>query len=438
MSLRFPRLFVAAALALPLALATCGKNAEAPQTPRLAVQALVGGQQGGLAGWAVNLRPAVRVTDTVGTAISGATVTFAVTGGGGSGTNLATTTNLQGIAQVGSWVLGGTAGTNTMTATVTATGFVGGQVTFADTGYTAGYTITLQQYGPPMPAAAQAAFDSAVAKWQRIVYRPLSTVNLNVPAGTCAPNTPAVTGPTTGVVILASVDSIDGPGKTLAEAGPCEVRTSNSLTLVGVMVFDSADIGTMISQGILNLVVLHEMNHVLGFGTLWGPPNPPVQANCRQLPSTPPGTLQDTYFSCPKAKAAFDSVGGVNYTGAGQGVPAGNKVPVENCATSPYVSPTCGAGTVNSHWREVVLGNELMTGFINTSVPNPLSVISVAADEDLGYTVNYAAADQYIHTFQAPPAGGAAPPVWLGDDVRHGPIYAVDARGVVVRVVRPR
>jgi hypothetical protein len=112
-------------------------------------------------------------------------------------------------------------------------------------------------------------------------------------------------------------------------------------------------------------------------------------------------------------------------------------VPVENCGTSPWISPTCGAGTVNSHWREGVMTNELMTGFINTG-PNPLSIVSVAAQEDLGYVVNYAAADPYLHTFTAPRAGGARAPVWLGDDVRRGPIYVVDARGTVVRVIPPR
>lgn len=431
------RWIVVAALALPAVLATCSKSVEAPKIPSLVVQAFAGDGQPGLAGWAVNVRPAVKVIDSVGTVVVGASVTFAIASGGGSGTSLTTTTNGNGIAQVGSWVLGGSPGLNTMTATVTATGFRGSQATFSDSGFAAGYTITILPYGAGLSPAAQAAFDSAVAKWQRIIYRPLTPVNLSVPAGTCAPNTPAVNQTTTGVIILAAVDSIDGPGKTLAEAGPCEVRSSNGLAVFGVMTFDSADIGSLITSGRLSSIVLHEMNHVLGFGSLWGPPSGPVKANCIQLPSNPPGTLQDTYFSCPKGKTAFDSAGGLTYTGTGQGVSAGNKVPVENCATSPYVSPTCGAGTVNSHWREVVMTNELMTGFINAGT-NPLSVFSVAADEDLGYSVNYAAADPYFHTFMAPPAGGAPAPLWLGNDVRRGPIYVVDARGAVVRVIPPR
>ena len=45
---------------------------------------------------------------------------------------------------------------------------------------TGSYTIEVRQFGPPMPAAAQAAFDSAVAKWERIIPRALATVNLSI------------------------------------------------------------------------------------------------------------------------------------------------------------------------------------------------------------------------------------------------------------------
>ena len=92
---------------------------------------------------------------------------------------------------------------------------------------------------------------------------------------------------------------------------------------------------------------------------------------------------------------------------------------------------------MNGHWREVVLGNELMTGYVQSTGGNPLSIVSIAAQEDLGYVVNYSAADVYVHTFTAPVVGGAAP-LFLGDDIRHGPIYVVDGNGQVVRVIQPK
>jgi hypothetical protein len=68
--------------------------------------------------------PSVRVEDRYGNPVPGAPVTFAVTAGGGSVTGGSTATNAAGLASVGSWTLGATAGTNTLTATVAGAGSV--------------------------------------------------------------------------------------------------------------------------------------------------------------------------------------------------------------------------------------------------------------------------------------------------------------------------
>ncbi len=175
------------------------------------------------------------------------------------------------------------------------------------------------------------------------------------------------------------------------------------------------------------------MGHVLGFGTLWDQsPNA-----CWRSPSSPPGTIQDTYFSCPKARAAFDSVGGTTYTGGGSSPPAGNKVPVENCGTSPFVSPVCGGGTVNGHWREVVLGNELMTGYVNGG-SNPLEhrIHRRAGGHRLHRELRCGG---HVHAHLHGPAARAAP--------RHSPWVTTSAvvpsmwwmrTGTVVRVISDR
>jgi hypothetical protein len=372
----------------------------------------------------------VRVTDASTNPVPGATVTFAVASGGGTLTGATTTTNTNGIAQVASWTLGGAPARNTTTATVTGAGVTGNPVTFSDTGAAAVYAIDIQYFGPAPNSTQRAAFTAAVTRWQSIIYQHVGAPILFTDTGNqCGAGEPAVSQTVNDILILAKFDSIDGAGKILAQAGPCFIR-GNGLTVMGIMIFDTADVANLVNNGLLNTVILHEMSHVLGFGTLWN-----VAPNaCMLLSSNPPGMIQDTYFSCPKARAAFDSLGGTHYTGGGSSPPAGNKVPVENCGTSPYVSPACGSGTVNSHWREVVLVNELMTGYINNG-SNPLSVVSIAAQEDLGYTVNYAGADAYSHAFTAPPLVAGAPPVVLDNDVRHGPIFVVDASGTVVRVI---
>jgi hypothetical protein len=76
--------------------------------------------QTGVASAAVGAPPAVLVTDQFGSPLSGASVVFAVTAGGGTIIGPATVlTGLNGVAAVGGWTLGAVAGLNTMSAAVT-------------------------------------------------------------------------------------------------------------------------------------------------------------------------------------------------------------------------------------------------------------------------------------------------------------------------------
>jgi adhesin/invasin len=97
------------------------------------VVATAGDLQSAVVGTAVATDPAVRAEDQFGNPVPGASITFAVSGSGGSVTGPAQLTNGAGVATVGSWTLGTTAGTDTLTAilsgltpvTFTATGIAG-------------------------------------------------------------------------------------------------------------------------------------------------------------------------------------------------------------------------------------------------------------------------------------------------------------------------
>lgn len=93
------------------------------------------GQQGyvALVGQTVSPPPAVLVIDTYGNPVPGTTVTFTISQGGGSLTGATTTANGSGIAQVGSWTLGATAGVNTLRAQITG----GASLVFTAQGLTA-------------------------------------------------------------------------------------------------------------------------------------------------------------------------------------------------------------------------------------------------------------------------------------------------------------
>jgi adhesin/invasin len=76
-----------------------------------------GDNQRATAGTAVTVRPSVKATDASGNPVLGATVTFTVMYGGGSITGGTVTTDANGIAAVGSWILGTRPGFNQLFVT---------------------------------------------------------------------------------------------------------------------------------------------------------------------------------------------------------------------------------------------------------------------------------------------------------------------------------
>jgi len=368
-----------------------------------------GDGQTGLAGFALNVAPAVVVRDAASFPVPNVAVTFAVASGGGSVTGANATTGSDGVATVGGWTV--QLGMNTLTATATGSGITGNPVTLAATGVNPSYHIDVRYLTAVTPAQRE-AFDNATAKWERLIYGDVSDDFADFPAGTCGPGTPRINETIDDVIIFAQLDSIDGPKKILGQAGPCLIRDPGFQTGVGVMRFDTADVADLLATGTFDEVILHEMGHVLGFGTIWG-----------GLGLLAGAGGSDPHFVGAQATGAFDRNGGQPYT-------AGAKVPVENC---------CGAGTRDSHWRETVFDTELMTGFLGTSAANPLSVITTASMGDLGYAVNYAGSDPYtVPNAAALRAQPFFPSIELRDDILPLPILVVDARGRVVRVVWPK
>jgi hypothetical protein len=94
--------------------------------------------QTALAGSAVAAPPSVTLRTPNGHLFSGLPVNFAITSGGGSVTAASTSTDLSGVATLGSWTLGGTPGPNTVNATATpphpGSGILSSPLTFAATG----------------------------------------------------------------------------------------------------------------------------------------------------------------------------------------------------------------------------------------------------------------------------------------------------------------
>ena len=204
--------------------------------------------------------------------------------------------------------------------------------------------------------AQKNAFKAAADRWASVIVGDLPSVRVD---GEVVDD----------LLILAQGTAIDGPRGILGQAGPTHIRPESAgkakfLPVKGIMSFDTADLQAMQQDGTLKDVITHEMGHVIGIGTIWerkGLLKDAGQSTVRFVGKN----ARREYGKLLKKKAA--------------------DVPVEN---------TGGPGTADGHWRESVFRNELMSGFI-AAPDNPLSRLTVASLQDMGYEVDLAKAEPY-------------------------------------------
>jgi hypothetical protein len=376
--------------------------------PPARISMAAGNNQHAGTGTLVPVRPAVVLRDAYDNLVPGIPVEFEVISGGGSVTGASAVTDAAGRAEVGSWTLG-SANPNQLRATAAGTGINWNPVTFIASTARRPYNIELRFLSAVSPSQVE-AFTRAEQKWESLVVGDAYDELMSEGPGSCRDDTPAINENVDDVLIFATLEPIDGPGRVVGSAAPCWIRDRGFLPLVGVMVFDLHDMDLLERDGILEALFLHEMGHVLGFGPMWKYRDllaDPVEAG---------GT--DPHFTGRRAVAAFNGAGGSRYTGA--------KVPVEN---------GFGPGTNDSHWRESVFGNEVMTGFIDDGA-NPLSAITVASLADIGYAVDLSGADGYTLS-SALRLPGTRRGLVLENDVIRLPIRTVGASGRRTGTIRP-
>ncbi len=366
----------------------------------------------------VAIAPSVVVRDAIGTPVASVPVEFATVPGVGSVTGASVVTDANGVATIGSWTLA--AGANVLSATVTGAGITGNPSVLSASGSAsaAGFNVSLRFTS--MPTANQlTTFSAAALRWESIITGDVPPIPLNAPAGSCS-TSPAINETIDDLIIYVLLEPIDGVGQVLGSAGPCFVRNTApspgllGLPVVGVMRFDTADLPSLEAGGNFGNVILHEMGHVIGIGTRWG--------NFLLNPSLPSAPGVNTHFNGPNAIAGFNAIGGGTWTGSTTPL-ATSKVPVENTQG--------GQGTRDSHWRESVLANELMTGFVNAG-SNPLSELTIRSLIDLGYVVNPAEADAlFLALAIRDAASPVGPSLELKDDILRMTIREVGATPVM-------
>jgi hypothetical protein len=212
-------------------------------------------------------------------------------------------------------------------------------ISFALPPITSGFNIELNYSGD---TSYQSIFQAAASIWESVIIGDIPDVGL-----------------IDDVLIYVSVLPIDGLYGILGQAGWTKIRSSEQgwLPYEGIIQFDVADMAWMDPDEILDVAV-HEIAHVLGFGTLWATK----------------GLVSGAAYIGAKAVAAYKNLGGSE-----------DFIPLETDG---------GDGTAYSHWDEDIFGREIMTGYLNSG-ENYLSAITIGAMEDLGYVVDYSVAEPY-------------------------------------------
>lgn len=135
------------------------------------------------------------------------------------------------------------------------------------------------------------------------------------------------------------------------------------------MRFDIADVQGLIDSGNWEEVIKHEMAHVIGIGTVW---------KLSGFLNNPCGFF--SFFGCNPTYNRPEGIVGHEALGGSGPVPVAN---------------TGGLGTLDGHWREETFGNELLTGYLNSGMENPVSIMTIRSLKDMGYEVDMTSAESY-------------------------------------------
>ena len=257
--------------------------------------------------------------------------------------------------------------------TTTAEPSSGGTVTSYTSGASGAYNITITFNGT-WTSSLQGVFKAAADRLSDLITGDVPDVRVN---GKIIDD----------INISAELESIDGVGGLLGQAGPTALRSDSYLPAAAAMQFDSADAHSYYDQGLFDEIVTHEILHCVGFASIWG-----------YL-----GLTEGPSFIGPHAVAEYNKLVDEYATMHGGSTILSNGITLAK--GSVPLETGSGSDTAGSHWSEAVFENEMMTGYINllisgsTAPADPLSMMTVASLRDLGYAISSASQlDAYILT----------------------------------------
>jgi len=226
-----------------------------------------------------------------------------------------------------------------------------------------GYQITLVYDDPNLPAAQKAVFERAVTRLQQIIVG-------DVP-GVATTGGEFVDDMQISVFVEAMPDMYNGYAMATAWR-----PGTGGLPYDGEIHINQSRIG---NPGIYHTII-HEILHSIGFYDRF---------------FTETGTATGLTTNQPL------------FTGANARREYGTYFGIASPTGVPLYGNQAQQGSYGSHWDTAAIGTEIMSvGWDTTSTAlRPFSRITVGALQDLGYQVNYAAADRYRRPDTAPDGG---------------------------------
>ncbi len=256
-----------------------------------------------------------------------------------------------------------------------------------------GFDITVRFVDDTLTKEQQAVFTKAAAVWSQVITQDVQDIpNFFLPASYSFLPAPPLSGTVDDVII--DVSSVNVEASFLAAAGPSLLRDktvgNTNVPVFGTMIINLFFADTDLADPVVfEDTIVHEMGHVLGIGTTWE-----TTTNLQGVEEEPvpvdlgvPNPAYDPRFVGKNAVTAYKEIL------AASGRPTEDSVPVEN---------TGGGGSIDSHWREFLFNDELMSSSAEPT-NEPLSKLTAASLIDIGYTVNLNSAAVEPYTIPAAP-----------------------------------
>lgn len=231
------------------------------------------------------------------------------------------------------------------------------------------FTIEVRMLGKALTPAQRRTVDEAMARVSALITSPFTPVRVDIDAGSCDRAVPALHETVKHLIIYLNVTRL---GEDLyGDATPCDLHDRSYLPIYALIDLNSVGLNDLSREDLLDTMI-HETLHALGVGTLWDAESRVSISGDTDTRSFLKKVGKKTYYVAPRALATYRALGGQ----AKPGIP---------------LDPDAG------HWAGDTVCSEILSGNSGdfTGRVNPISPLTLAALQDLGYTVNLAAAAPY-------------------------------------------